>query len=80
MKHRAFSRTRKGGHGKGTRQQARGNGRDHGVAGADTMAASLFMEKIASEQERISNRIDKFNKAQKGPTLGDLFDISGAKK
>ncbi|MFA7159365.1 MAG: NYN domain-containing protein [Kiritimatiellia bacterium] len=50
-----------------------------GAGGAETMAASLFMEKIATEQARLSSRMDKHNKTQKGPTLGDFFDISGHK-
>jgi len=46
------------------------------ASGADTMSASLFKEKVLSERIRISNHIDQFNKAQKAPTIGDLFDIS----
>jgi len=43
------------------------------ACGADTMSASLFIKKIESERDSISSRIEKLNRTQKKPSLGDLL-------
>jgi predicted RNA-binding protein with PIN domain len=45
------------------------------ASGADTIASSLFIEKIREERSRLRDKIQSLNKSKNNIKIGDIFDF-----